>query len=622
MENKLCMGIDLGTTYSCVGIYKNGKIEIVPNELGCNTTPSYVAYTDDERLIGDVAKSRIGQNPQNTLYDAKRLIGRKFSDENIQKDIRHFPFKVIDDGNDRPVILVTVNNEHTKVYPEEISAAILSKMKKNAEDYAGQIIQNAVITVPAYFNDSQRQATKDAGQIAGLNVLRIINEPTAAALAYGLDKQQEKTVVIFDLGGGTLDISLLNLEENNVFVVRATSGDTHLGGEDFDNKIVEYCYQEFAKKNKLNMGQVKDLLLNIKAKNKLKKESESAKKVLSSSGQVDINIDNFFDGLDLNINLTRTKFELLCEDEFKKCLLPLNKVLDDTNMTKDHITDIVLVGGSTRIPKIRSMLKEYFGKEPKIDINPDEAVAYGATIQAANLVDIKGSNTSIVLIDVIPLSLGIETAGGVMSKIIERNSVKPCEREQIFSTYTDNQPGVTIKVFEGERVLTKDNNLLGTFELFGIPPALRGIPKIKVKFTVDVNGILNVSAIDETSGKIQNITITDNKNRLNSEQLNEMYKNAELYAEKDKQVKEIIQSKITLENFLYTTKNSTSSVEFKVAIGEDLFRQLHSNVTEYIQWFEDNKDSASRDEFDSKYRDIEQIVLPIIKKSYEKNLNN
>lgn len=621
MSDNICIGIDLGTTYSCVGVYRNGKVEIIPNELGSNTTPSYVSFTEDERIIGEVAKNRIGQNSKNTIYDVKRLIGRSFTDENVQKDIRHFPFKVIDDGNNRPQICVQVNQEEKKLYPEEISAAILFKMKKIAEEYVGQEIKNTVITVPAYFNDSQRQATKDAGIIAGLNVLRIINEPTAAAIAYGLDKQDERTVIIFDLGGGTLDITLLTME-NNVFMVKATSGDTHLGGEDFDNRIVEYCFNEFSRKNKISIDKLKDLLTNVKIKSKLKKEAENVKKALSSTNQVDINIDNFYEGLDLFLNITRSKFETLCEDEFKKCLCPINKVLDDSGLTREQVTDVVLVGGSTRIPKIRQMLKEFFNKDPKIDINPDEAVAYGATIQSAILSGIQDNTThSIVLVDVIPLSLGIETAGGIMSTVIERNTVKPCEKEQIFSTYTDNQPGVTIKVYEGERALTKDNNLLGTFELYGIPPAPRGVPKIKVKFSVDANGILNVSVVEESSGKTQSITITDNKNRLSTEQLNKMYQDAELYAEKDKEIKEKINAKINLENFLHTTKNNTSSPEFRSKIGDELYKELHNKITEYLQWFSEYSNDSTKETLDKKFQEIENYILPIVKLTYQKKTN-
>lgn len=541
-EKRLAIGIDLGTTYSCVGVFKNGKVEIITNEQGCKTMPSFIAFTDTERIIGDPAKSQFGSNPTNTVYDSKRLIGRKFSDPILQQDILHYSFKVDKDNQDKPQICVEYMNEQKRYYPEEISAMILSKMKETAETFLGQQVKDAVITVPAYFNDTQRQATKEAGTIAGLNVIRIINEPTSACIAYGLDKHGERNILIFDLGGGTLDVSILNVAQG-VFQVKSTSGDTHLGGEDFDNKIAEFCFQEFTKKNKLKPDAIRELLTNQKIKGKLKKECENAKRTLSSTNQTTINIDNFFREVDLNVQLTRSKFEAFCENDFKRCIEPVIKALEGANMKKDEIDDIVLVGGSTRIPKVRQLLKDYFGKEPKSDINPDEAVAYGAAIHAAVISGVEDKQISdLILLDVTPLTLGIQTAGGVMAPLIKRNTPVPCEKEEVFSTYSDNQPGVTIKVYEGERSMVKDNNLLGTFELIGIPPAPRGVPKIRVKFHVDINGILNVSAVDESSGKSEKMTITNDKDRFTKEQLEKMLLEAEKASVQDKKIKEKINS--------------------------------------------------------------------------------
>ncbi|KAL6930189.1 Heat shock protein ssb1 [Hanseniaspora valbyensis] len=583
------IGIDLGTTYSCVATYES-SVEIIANEQGNRVTPSYVAFTSEERLIGDAAKNQAAINPKNTVFDAKRLIGRRFDEETVQSDIKTWPFTIIDEQGS-PMIQVEYLGEEKKFSPQEISAMVLSKMKEIAEAKIGQTVEKAVITVPAYFNDAQRQATKDAGAIAGLNVLRIINEPTAAAIAYGLGagkSENEKNVLIFDLGGGTFDVSLLNIT-GGVYNVKATSGNTHLGGQDFDNNLLDHFQKEFLKKT----GH--DISGDARALRRLRTSCERAKRSLSSVTQTTVEVDSLFEGEDFESTITRARFEDINSSLFKSTLEPVEKVLKDAAMTKAQVDEVVLVGGSTRIPKVQKLLSDFFdGKALEKSINPDEAVAFGAAVQGAILT---GQSTSdetkdLLLLDVAPLSLGVGMVGNVMGVVVPRNTTVPTIKRRTFTTVQENQTSVTFPVYQGERTNCAENTLLGEFDLKGIPPMPAGEPVLEAIFEVDANGILKVTAVEKSTGKSANITISNAIGRLSEEDIEKMLNNAEEFKAADEAFAKKHEARQKLESYITTISTIISDEASAAKLKKSALPKIQEELAKAFMTVQDENATA------------------------------
>ena len=614
MKRAPAIGIDLGTCYSCAAVFQDGKVEIIPDESGEKTTPSYVSFTDTERLLGSAAKNKMTRNPLNTIFDAKRLIGKKFFDQEVQEDIKHWPFTVIkENSSDRPKLQVTYQKQERELYAEEILAMTLQKLKKSASNFLGKEVRDAIVTVPNSFNSSQRRFIKDAGTIAGLNVLRILNESTAAALAYGFETKKENgNVVVFDWGGSNINISVLSLEEG-LYEVKSMNDISHLGGEDFDNRLIDYCINKFRNETSKDIK----IIENPKAFQRIKLACEKAKITLSTSTKANVDIDNIIGEEDLNVVITRDKFEELCIDLFRKCLPLLESALKEAKLNKKEIDEIILVGGSTRIPKIQDLIQEFFeGKQLNKSINQDEAVAYGAAIEAAVMTNEKHETIEkIILMDVTPFSLGIEGAGGTMTILYPRNVTIPAKKTQIFTTEQDDQVYYTVKIFEGENKLTKDNNFLGEIELRGLPKKPKGQLQIEVTFDIDANSILNVTAVEITTGIKKGIVITNDIGRLSQYDFDRIIKDFIKFDEDDK---ERLNAKISFDIYCYGIKQMIKDDKLKDKFSEDEKNQIKEKINAIFDW-RNNHPGASKEEFDNKNDEIRKMLNPIMEKIYKQD---